>query len=98
MHLNVCRRHKDLHILGDWWPWPSTICGCLSVFEDGGYLLETYAFCLDPIGAQLVTICSTMWVILDKPCYRFTMIRECEWRVQVLAHKENPQRTSRQCA
>ena len=21
--LHLCRRHKGLHILGDWWPWPS---------------------------------------------------------------------------
>ena len=39
--LHLCRRHKGLHILGDWWPWPSTICCCVSVLEDGGSLLGT---------------------------------------------------------
>ena len=34
--LHLCRRHKGLHILGGWWLWPSTICYCVSVLEDGG--------------------------------------------------------------
>ena len=69
--MHLCRRHKGLHILGDWWPWPwpSAICCCVSVLEDGGSLLGTQAFCLDPIGAQLVAICSTMWAVANKPCY-----------------------------
>ena len=67
--MHLCRRHKGLHILGDWWPWPSTIYCCVSVLEDGGSLLGTQAFYLDPIGAQLLATCSTMWAITDKPCY-----------------------------
>ena len=39
--MHLCRRHNGLHILGDWWPWPSTICYCVSVLEDGGSLLGT---------------------------------------------------------
>ena len=39
--LHLCRHHKGLHILGDWWLWPSTTCCCVSVLEDGGSLLET---------------------------------------------------------
>ena len=66
--MHLCRRHKSLHILGDWWLWRSAICCCASVLEDGGSLLGT-AFCLDPIGAQLVAVCSTMWAVTDKPCY-----------------------------
>ena len=67
--LHLCRCHKSLHILGDWWPWPSAICFCVSVLEDGGSLMGTWAFCLHPIGAQLVAICSTMWAVIDTPCY-----------------------------
>ena len=39
--------HKSLHILGDWWPWPSPnlLLRCVSVLEDGGSLLGTQAFC-----------------------------------------------------
>ena len=37
--MHLCRGHKGLHILGDWWPWPSVICCCVSVLEDGGSLL-----------------------------------------------------------
>ena len=84
--------HKGLHILGDWWPRPSAICCCMSVLEDGSSLLETWAFCLDTFGAQLAAICNTMWAVTDKPCYGFAMTQECRWRIQVLAHKENPQR------
>ena len=39
--LHLCNRHQGLHILGGWWPWPSTICCCVSVLEDGGSLLGT---------------------------------------------------------
>ena len=39
--LHLCRRHKGLHILGGWWPWPSAICCCVSVLEDGGSVLGT---------------------------------------------------------
>ena len=39
--LHLCRHHKGLHILGDWWPWQSAICCCMSVLEDGGSLLGT---------------------------------------------------------
>ena len=39
--MHFCRRHKGLHILGDWWPWPSATCCCMSVLEDGGSLLGT---------------------------------------------------------
>ena len=39
--LHFCRRHKSLHILGGRWPWPSAICCCVSVLEDGGSFLET---------------------------------------------------------
>ena len=38
--MHLCRHHKGLHILGDWWPWPSTMCCCVSVLEDGGGLLQ----------------------------------------------------------
>ena len=34
--LHLCRRHKGLHMFGDWWPWPSASCYCVSVLEDGG--------------------------------------------------------------
>ena len=67
--LHLCKHHKGLHILGGWWPWPRTICCCVSVLEDGGSLPEIEAFCIDPIGAQLIAICSTMWAVVDKPCY-----------------------------
>ena len=67
--LHLCRCHKGLHILGGWWPWLRAICCCMSVLEDGGSLPQTWAFCLDPIGAQLVAICTTMWAITDKPSY-----------------------------
>ena len=62
--LHLCSHHK-----GGWWPWPSAICCCVTVLEDGGSLLGTEAFCLDPIGAKLVAICNTMWALIDKPCY-----------------------------
>ena len=39
--LHLCSRHKGLHVLGDWWPWPREICCCVSVLEDGGGLLGT---------------------------------------------------------
>ena len=39
--LHLCRRHKGRHILGGWWPWPTAICCCMSVLEDGGCLLGT---------------------------------------------------------
>ena len=67
MHLG--RRHTNLHIFGDWWPWPRAICYCVSVLEDGGSLLGTSVFYLDPIEAQLVAICSTVWAVTDKTCY-----------------------------
>ena len=67
--LHLCRRHKGLHIPGGWWPWPSTICYCVNVLEDGGSLLGIWACCLDPSGARLVAVCSTMWAVTDKPCY-----------------------------
>ena len=42
--MHLCRHHKDLRILGGWWLWPSAICCCVSMLEDGGSLLGTYAF------------------------------------------------------
>ena len=39
--MHLCRRHKGLHILGGWWPWPSAICCCVGVLEDGDSLLGT---------------------------------------------------------
>ena len=44
------------------------------------------AFCLDLIGAQIV---AKLWAVADNP----SMIRERGCKVQVLAHKENAQRT-----
>ena len=34
-------------------------------WQPSGYI----GIMLDPIGAQLVTICSAMWAATDKPCY-----------------------------
>ena len=37
--LHLCRCHMSLHVLGAWRPWPSAICCCVSVLEEGGSLL-----------------------------------------------------------
>ena len=51
--MHLCRRHKGLHILGDWWPWPSAICCWVSVLEDGGSLVGHRHSALTPLGPNL---------------------------------------------
>ena len=51
--MHLCRRHKGLHILGDWWPWPSAICCCVSVLEDGAAFLGHRHSALTPLGPNL---------------------------------------------
>ena len=51
--LRSCKCHKSLHILGGWWPWPSAICYCMSVLEDGGGLLGHRHSALTQLGPNL---------------------------------------------
>ena len=50
---HLCRRHEVLHILVGWWLWPSTICYCVSVLEDGGSLLGNRHSALTQLGPNL---------------------------------------------
>ena len=51
--MHLCKRHKGLHILGDWWPWPSAMCCCVSVLEEMATFWGQRHSALTPLGPNL---------------------------------------------